>query len=84
VESVDDLGRLAKSFERHLRVENKAPKTVETYQEGVGQLLESLRDQGVVGALDVDKGRRRAAFPWIPRVGLIRFGGQVGCVDHAA
>lgn len=53
VNSVGDLERLAKSFERHLRAENKAKKTVDTYGEGVSQLLSSLADQGVVSAAQV-------------------------------
>jgi hypothetical protein len=31
MDSVGELDRLARSFTRHLRAENKSPKTVETY-----------------------------------------------------
>ena len=33
--NVRDLDRLATSFKRHLAAENKSPKTIETYGEGV-------------------------------------------------
>ncbi len=48
--SVGDLDRLAKSFERHLRAENKAVRTVETYGEGVGQFISDLARQGLTEA----------------------------------
>ena len=38
MDSVGDLERLGRSFERHLRAENKSPKTVTTYSESVAQL----------------------------------------------
>ena len=38
MDSVGDLERLARSFERHLRAENKSPKTVTAYGESVTQL----------------------------------------------
>lgn len=38
--SVDDLAR---SFERHLRAQNKSPRTVECYLEAVGQFSAYLR-----------------------------------------
>ena len=38
--SVDDLTR---SFERHLREQNKSPRTVEAYLEAVGQFAAYLR-----------------------------------------
>jgi hypothetical protein len=37
------LDNLARSYERHLRAENKSPKTVATYLEAVSQLAEHLR-----------------------------------------
>ena len=39
--SVGDLARFAASFARHMQAENKSPKTIETYGEGIGQLLEA-------------------------------------------
>jgi hypothetical protein len=38
VDSVGDVERLGRSFERHLRAENKSPKTVTTYSDSVTQL----------------------------------------------
>lgn len=38
--SVDDLAR---SFERHLRAQNKSPRTVEAYLEAVSQFSTYLR-----------------------------------------
>ena len=45
--SVGDLERLARSFERHLRAENKSPKTVTTYGESVTQLWGYLAGEGI-------------------------------------
>jgi hypothetical protein len=36
--TIGDLARLTASFERHLRAENKSPKTVETYAEAITSL----------------------------------------------
>jgi integrase/recombinase XerC len=47
MQSVGDLDRLARSFERHLRAENKSPKTVATYGEAVSQPTAHLAGQGV-------------------------------------
>lgn len=52
---VRDLDRLARSFERHLRAENKAAKTVETYCEGVSQFLAHLAAAGVDAAQAVSR-----------------------------
>ena len=38
--SVDELAR---SFERHLRAQNKSPRTVEAYLQAVGQFAAYLR-----------------------------------------
>ncbi|HXQ61107.1 MAG TPA: hypothetical protein VN796_02165 [Acidimicrobiales bacterium] len=57
MESVGELDRLARSFARHLRAENKSSKTVETYGEAVGQLITYLVSQGVTGASQVSTER---------------------------
>jgi hypothetical protein len=48
VDSVGDRERLGRSFERHLRAENKSPKTVTTYGESVAQLRTYLAGEGVL------------------------------------
>lgn len=45
--SPEQLSRWAKSFERHLRAEGKAKKTVETYLEAVTQLIGRLMGRGI-------------------------------------
>jgi hypothetical protein len=50
VPSVGDLPRLAASFARHLQAENKSKKTIETYGEGVQQLLAHLACLGIDSA----------------------------------
>jgi len=47
--------RLAKSFERHLKAENKAPRTVQTYGEAVAQLVAFLQEIGVTDARLMEK-----------------------------
>ena len=51
--SVGDLDRLGRSFERHLRAENKSPKTVTTYGESVTQLTQYLAGDGVTSVAEV-------------------------------
>jgi site-specific recombinase XerD len=41
---VSSVADLARSFDRHLRAENKSPRTIETYLDAVLQLAEYLRD----------------------------------------
>jgi site-specific recombinase XerD len=53
VESVGDLERLGRSFERHLRAENKSPKTVTTYGDSVAQLRAYLAAEGIGSAAEV-------------------------------
>jgi len=53
--SVSDLDRLAKSFERHLRAENKALRTLETYGEAIGQLTTHLVREGITEAAAITK-----------------------------
>ncbi len=53
VNSVGDLERLGRSFERHLRAENKSPKTVTTYGESVTQLQTYLAGEGVTSVAEV-------------------------------
>jgi site-specific recombinase XerD len=53
MESVGDLERLARSFERHLRAENKSSKTVTTYGESVIQLRAYLAGEGITSADEV-------------------------------
>ncbi len=53
MDSVGDLERLERSFERHLRAENKSPKTVTTYGESVAQLRVYLAGEGIVSAHEV-------------------------------
>ncbi len=48
------LPDLARSFERHLRAENKSERTVETYLEAV-QLLQAYLAQGGVGLAEADR-----------------------------
>ena len=55
MEMVGDFGRLSRSFERHLRAENKSQKTVLTYGEAVGQLVGYLEGHGVASVGDVTK-----------------------------
>jgi site-specific recombinase XerD len=50
MESINGLDRLVRSFERHLRAENKAPKTVETYGDGVRQFIVHLDREGIADA----------------------------------
>ncbi len=47
----NELGMLAKSFERALRAENKSPRTVQKYGEGVRLLREFLTDRGMPTAI---------------------------------
>jgi len=56
---MDRLGefqRLAKSFERHLKAENKSTKTVETYGEAVSQLAGYLDSVGIDEVAAVTRG----------------------------
>ena len=53
MESVGDLERLARSFERHLRAENKSPKTVTTYGDSVTQLRVYLTGEGITSAVQI-------------------------------
>jgi len=55
VQSVGDLERLGRSFERHLRAENKSPKTVTTYGDSVSQLREYLAREGITSAGEVGR-----------------------------
>src|SRR6266542_309101 len=48
----DSIDPLARSFERHLRAENKAERTVHTYLEALGQLAANLRAAGREGLVD--------------------------------
>ena len=48
VESLGGFEWLTKSWSRHLRVENKSPRTLETYGEAVGQFVEHVGRDGVV------------------------------------
>jgi hypothetical protein len=47
MDRIGDLDRLARSFERHLRAENKSPKTVATYGEAITQLSAHLAQFGI-------------------------------------
>lgn len=51
--SVGHHDRLSRSFERHLRATNKAPKTVETYGEAVAQFTVFLDEHGIHDIADV-------------------------------
>src|SRR6266545_8409904 len=42
----DSIDPLARSFERHLRAENKAERTVHTYLEALGQLAQTSEPRG--------------------------------------
>ncbi len=53
MDSVGDLERLARSFERHLRAENKSPKTVTTYGDSVAQLTQYLAGEGVTSGAEI-------------------------------
>jgi hypothetical protein len=64
VEGPGELERLAKSFDRHLRAENKAEKTVDTYGESVGQLIRFLMSKRVCSVLDL--GPRALVPPVLP------------------
>jgi hypothetical protein len=57
-----ELERLARSFERHLRAENKADKTVKTYGEGVEQLIAFLATLGVENAVDTTRSTSRSSW----------------------
>ncbi len=48
----DSIDPLARSFERHLRAENKAERTIGTYLEALGQLAAYLRVAGRDGLAD--------------------------------
>jgi site-specific recombinase XerD len=48
----DSIDPLARSFERHLRAENKAERTIGTYLEALGQLSAYLRAAGRDGLAD--------------------------------
>ena len=55
MESVDGgFERLARSWARHLRAENKSPRTMETYGEAVGQFVQHVGQEGVVDVRDVE------------------------------
>ena len=47
MESIGGFERLARSWSRHLRAENKSPKTLETYREAISQLVGTLSQEGV-------------------------------------
>src|ERR1700688_3863598 len=53
VDSVGDPERLGRSFERHLRAEDKSPKTVTTYGESVTQLQTYLAGEGITSITEV-------------------------------
>jgi hypothetical protein len=53
VSRVGDLERLVKSFERHLRAENKSARTVQTYGEAVGQFVCYAALEGVTEFEDI-------------------------------
>jgi len=53
MDSVGELDRLARSFARHLKAENKSPKTVVTYGEAVGQMMSYLASAGATGVSQV-------------------------------
>ncbi len=50
---VGDLDRLVASFERHLKAENKAIKTVQTYRESVLALTSYLAPRGIANAQEI-------------------------------
>jgi len=54
LESLEGFERLMRSWSRHLRAENKAPRTLETYGEAVGQFVQFLGREGIfqVGAIE--------------------------------
>jgi len=54
VESLEGFERLMRSWFRHLRAENKASRTLETYGEAVGQFVQFLGREGIfeVGAIE--------------------------------
>jgi site-specific recombinase XerD len=53
--SVSDLERLSKSFQRHLRAENKALRTVKTYREAIEQIAKYLAGMGITEVTAVTK-----------------------------
>ena len=59
MDSVGELDRLARSFARHLRAENKSLKTVESYGEAVNQLISFLASEGVRRASEIGLRTRR-------------------------
>jgi hypothetical protein len=62
---------LARSFERHLRAENKSDRTAETYLEAVNQVAQFLEPHGVKLVVRVvGKGGRERALPFGRRTGL--------------
>ncbi len=54
MESLEGFERLMRSWSRHLRAENKAPRTLETYGEAIGQFVQFLGREGIfeVGAIE--------------------------------
>jgi site-specific recombinase XerD len=53
MDRIGDLNRLARSFERHLRAEGKAHKTIATYGEAVAQFSAYAAGTGITGVSDV-------------------------------
>jgi len=54
VESLEGFERLMRSWSRHLRAENKAPRTLETYGEAVGQFVQFLGRESIVEVGDIE------------------------------
>ena len=48
MESLGGFERLTRSWSRHLRAENKSPRTLETYGEAVGQFVNHVGREGIV------------------------------------
>ncbi|HMK99210.1 MAG TPA: phage integrase N-terminal SAM-like domain-containing protein [Acidimicrobiales bacterium] len=55
MEGPEELYRLAKSFERHLKAEAKSDKTVHTYGEAVNQLIRHVAAAGIERARDIKR-----------------------------
>ena len=62
--SLDEVSALLPSWRRHLRAENKSPRTVQSYEESVFQFEAYLHGAGM--ATDITKiVRSQEASPWV-------------------
>ena len=62
VEDRNPLDETIKSFVRHLRADNKSPRTIETYEESIGQFADFLKKQSMPLDFAITQRRHVEAF----------------------